>query len=167
MNASLGTIHNSCTNQILICCILQATWKTSWLFLLWHSYVTEQKEPVGVESSDVWRPRAHFTNNVFITIQMWWYWITAKWNFHQILIVMAIPLVKWVAQHNGWYFQMHFRKQKVLRLDFNINDIYLQWSKWQSGLIDLDNGLAPTKWPAITWTSDNKALWYHISTITS
>ena len=118
MNASLGTIHNYCTNQILICCILHATWKASWLFLLWHSYVIEQKEPMGVDSSDMLRPGAHFTNNVFVTIQIWWHWITAKWYFHRILIVMAKSLVKWVAEHFGWYLQTHFLKQEVLRLDF-------------------------------------------------
>ena len=59
-----------------------------------------------------------------------------------------------------WHFELHFILWKLLCFDENFNEIYLQRSDCQYPSIGSENGLAPNRWQAITWTNDGLVYWH-------
>ena len=51
------------------------------------------------------------------------------------------------------YFQTHFHEWKVLYFDSNFTEICSLVSNWQEVSIGSGNGVAPSRWQAITWTN--------------
>ena len=48
---------------------------------------------------------------------------------------------------------MHFREWKIFFFDWYFTEVRSYGSNWQYLSIGLDNGLAPNRWQAITWTN--------------
>ena len=90
-------------------------------------------------------------------------WMTPIWLHHgqamdcQLwLLISSWP--KWPPFRRR-LFQSHFDEWNFFYFNSNFTEVCSQGSNWQQGSIGSDNGLAPDRWQAITWTNVNPIHW--------
>ena len=86
---------------------------------------------------------------LYFSMFMWW---QIFWDY------LTHPRTKW-PPFRRQYFQMHFRKRKVLYFEWNFTEVYSSGSNGQKARIGLDNGSAPNRRQAIIWTNADPIHW--------